>query len=98
MAAPPDIVDSRFLTAEQLVGAFTALGRADHQAETVLMAARRLYVQGMAATLQERGALREFRIELSSYAAHLAELADELDAAIDELPFVWPEETTASEQ
>lgn len=80
------------LTDEQLVGAFTALWRADGQAETVLMQTRRLRVQDVTPTLSQRGALREFQVELQSEAEHLREVAAELDQAIDELRFPWPEE------
>ncbi len=80
ITSPPD---------EEMVNAFTALGAANGKAERVLMAARRLHVQDATPTLGQRGALREFVRELRSEAEHLTELADELDAAIDELRFPW---------
>jgi hypothetical protein len=80
------------LTDEQIIGAFTVLGKADHAAETLLMAARRCSIQGIAPTIGERGALREFVVELRSEAKHLDEIAEELDSAIYELPFPWPDE------
>jgi hypothetical protein len=88
-----DIATTDFLTDEHAVEAFEALGKAGDKAERMLMTARRFRIQERTPTLGQRGTLREFQRELTSEAQHLAELADELDEAIDECRFPWPDST-----